>query len=227
MTDGLASGRIAAFFDFDRTLIGINSGRLWVQSERRAGRISRWQLMLASAMFLRYHLSMIDMAEAMSKAISTVAGEPEQDLADRTRQWYHDQVRPHLLPPALEALEHHREQGHALVLLTTSSPYLSRAVVEDLHLHDYGCTAFEVDAEGRFTGQVVEPICYGPGKIEHALRIASRHGLDVDASYFYTDSYSDRAMLRKVDHPRVVNPDPRLRRLARKKGWRVLDWGAG
>jgi HAD superfamily hydrolase (TIGR01490 family) len=227
MTDGIASGRITAFFDFDRTLIGVNSGRLWVDAERRAGRISRWQLAAASLMFLRYHLSLIDMVEAMNKAISTVAGEPEQDLAERTRQWYAEEVRPHLLPRALQTLEQHREQGHALVLLTTSSPYLSRAVTQDLRLDDYGCTAFEVDEAGRFTGQVVEPVCYGPGKVEHALRIASRHGLDVDASYFYTDSYTDRAMLKKVAHPRVVNPDPRLRRLARQKGWQVLDWGAG
>jgi HAD superfamily hydrolase (TIGR01490 family) len=224
VAENLSGGRTAAFFDFDRTLVGVNSGRLWVQAEQRAGRISRWQLLVAGTYLFRYHLSLIDMREAMSKAISTVAGEDESVLAERTLAWYHDEVRQHLLPDALRAVEEHRELGHALVLLTTSSPYLGRAVVEDLGLDDAGCTAFEVDEQGKFTGRVAEPICYGVGKIENALRIASRHGLDVDASYFYTDSYTDLPMLKKVLHPRVVNPDPRLRRYARAQGWRILEW---
>jgi len=43
-------------------------------------------------------------------------------------------------------------------------------------------------------------------------------------SYFYTDSYSDLAMLEAVEGPRVVNPDPRLRRFARRRGWPVELW---
>jgi len=224
LDENLSGGRTAAFFDFDRTLVGVNSGTLWVKSEQRAGRISRWQLLMASMFFLRYHLSLIDMKQAMTRAISTVRGEPEEVLAQRTLDWYRDEVRQYLLPAALEAVEEHRQLGHPLILLTTSSPYLSRAVVDDLGLDDAGSTVFEVDEDGLFTGEVVEPVCYGVGKIENALRIASRHGIDVDASYFYTDSYTDLPMLKKVLHPRVVNPDPRLRRYARKQGWRILEW---
>ena len=216
--------QVAAFFDFDRTLIGVNSGSLWIRSEPRAGRLSRWKMLLASTYFLRYHLSLIDMKDAMTRAVSTMAGEPEEVIAERTREWYHRDVRTHLQPGALEALDKHRRRGHPLVLLTTSSPYLGAVVQEDLGLDAVGCSRFEVDEEGRFTGHVVDPICYGEGKIHHALRIAVKLGVDVDSSYFYTDSYSDRAMLDKVRHPRVVNPDPRLRRLARQRNWPIFDW---
>ena len=46
-------------------------------------------------------------------------------------------------------------------------------------------------------------------------------GADVDlaASYFYTDSISDLPLVERVGHPVAVNPDLRLRRLARKRGW--------
>jgi len=218
------AGRIAAFFDFDRTLIDINSGTLWMKYERRGGRVTRWQMFVASIFFLRYHLSLIDMEEAMTKALSTIVGVPEDVIGRRTREWYDTDVRPHLVPEGLAVIEQHRAQGHALVLLTTSSPYLSGAVVDDLGLDAAGCTAFEIGDDGCFTGDVVRPICYGSDKIEHAERIAGELDLDVDRSYFYTDSYSDRAMLDRVEHPRVVNPDPRLRRLARRRDWPILDW---
>lgn len=216
--------RTAAFFDFDRTLIDINSGTLWMKYERRGGRVTRWQMFVASIFFLRYHLSLIDMEEAMTKALSTIAGVPEEEIEQRTRDWYTTEVRPHLLPKALEVVEQHRADGHALILLTTSSPYLSGAVIDDLKLDDAGCTAFEVGDDGRFTGDVVRPVCYGEGKITHAERIAAERDLDVDGAYFYTDSYTDRAMLARVANPRVVNPDPRLKRQARREGWPILDW---
>ncbi len=216
--------RIAAYFDFDRTLIDVNSGTLWMRHERRGGRVTRWQMLVATTYFLRYHLSLIDMEQAMTRALATVAGTPEADVDRRTRQWYHAEVRPHLQPAALQAVEHHRAEGHALVLLTTSSPYLSGAVRDDLALDAFGCTAYEVGADGRFTGGLVRPVCYGEGKVLHAERIAAELDLDVDRSYFYSDSYTDRAMLRRVAHPRVVNPDPRLRRLARREGWPILEW---
>lgn len=216
--------RAAAFFDFDRTLIGVNSATLWVKAERKAGRVSTWNLIKAGAFMLRYHLSMIDMERAMNSALSTIAGQPEAILAERTRSWYHSEVRAHLLPDGIEAIEAHRREGHAVVLLTSSSPYLGSAVQEDLNLDALGCTSYEITEDGCFTGKVKLPMCYGEGKIGHAERIAAELDLDVDGSYFYTDSYTDRPMLERVEFPRVVNPDPRLGRLARKRGWTVLDW---
>jgi len=74
---------------------------------------------------------------------------------------------------------------------------------------------------GRFTGDVHRPICYGAGKIHWARRFAEEHGVDLGASWFYTDSVTDLPMLEIVGHPEIVNPDPRLRREARKRGWNV------
>ncbi len=216
--------RIAAFFDFDRTLIDVNSGALWIRSERRAGRIRRWQMLWAATYFLRYHLSLIDMEGAMAKAVATMAGQREEDIAARTREWYYREVAQHVLPAAREAIERHRDRGQPVVLLTTSSPYLGRVVQEDLGLDAVATSGYVVDDEGRFTGELKLPICYGIGKVEHAIRVGRPLGVDVDVSYFYSDSYTDRYMLDKVRHPRVVNPDPRLRRLARNKGWPILDW---
>lgn len=220
------ANRIGAFFDFDRTLVDVNSGSLWIRSEQRAGRLKRWQVLVAGTYFLRYHLSLIDMEDAMAKAVRTMAGQREDEIEQRTRDWYYREVRSHVQPGALAALAKHRERGEPLLLLTTSSPYLGRVVQEDLGFDAIATSSYGVDADGRFTGELHHPVCYGIGKVTHALRIGSPLGVDVDASYFYSDSYTDRFMLDKVRHPRVVNPDPRLRRLAQAKGWPIVDWSA-
>ncbi|HYA52228.1 MAG TPA: HAD-IB family hydrolase, partial [Streptosporangiaceae bacterium] len=44
--------------------------------------------------------------------------------------------------------------------------------------------------------------------------------------YAYSDSVTDLPMLEIVGHPRAVNPDRALRRIAQQRGWPVLTFGA-
>src|SRR5262249_61726869 len=72
--------------------------------------------------------------------------------------------------------------------------------------------------DGRFTGEAVRPLCYGAGKIYWAERFAAEHGLALERSFFYTDSITDLPLLERIGEPRIVNPDPRLRRGAPRGG---------
>ena len=86
------------------------------------------------------------------------------------------------------------------------------------------CTRFEVHADGNFAGRHVAPACYGRGKVHWAERFAAEHGVDLDGSWFYTDSYSDLPMLERVGVRKVINPDTRLLRHARRAGWDIQNW---
>ena len=46
----------------------------------------------------------------------------------------------------------------------------------------------------------------------------------LDDAIFYSDSISDLPLLERVKQPIVVNPDPRLQRVARRRGWTILAW---
>ena len=98
-------------------------------------------------------------------------------------------------------------------------------LAELLGVPDLLCTELEV-VDGRLTGRHIAPACAGAGKVVYAERYAAEHGVDLGRSYFYTDSYSDLPMLERVGCPRVVNPDPRLRRRARARGWEIERWRA-
>ena len=50
-----------------------------------------------------------------------------------------------------------------------------------------------------------------------------REGLALDRSHAYSDSFSDYPMLAVVGHPAAVNPDLRLRSVARAYEWPVLS----
>jgi HAD superfamily hydrolase (TIGR01490 family) len=215
--------RVGAFFDVDRTLVACNTGRLFLRDLRRRGEISFLRALRAMGWMAKYHLSLIDLDAVAGQLAAQMRGWSEKDFAERCRRWVEDDVLPLLLPSALRQIESHRKEGHLLAILSSSPTYVTRPIAETLGLDEVLSTQFEVEA-GQFTGKLKGPCCFGKGKVHWAEELVSRKPIDLASSWFYTDSYSDLPMLERVGNRVVVNPDPRLKRTARQRGWRVENW---
>lgn len=212
-----------AFFDMDRTVLRINSGTAWVKFLRRRGEISRLRMVRALGWALQYRLSILDMETLSEKLVADLAGHPEDDMVAKCAIWYRDEIRHTIARDAERAIARHRADGERVVLLTSATPYIAAPLAETLGLDDVICSRLEVHG-GRFTGRVVKPICYGAGKVRLAETWARPREVDLGGASFYTDSYTDLPMLERVGRPIAVNPDPRLAREARRRGWRVEKW---
>ena len=221
-----ASGRIAAFFDLDCTLVACNTGSLFLRDLRNRGEISLLKVLRALSWLAKYKLAMLDMHSVTAHAADFLRGKLEQDFAEQCQRLVEDQVLPRLLPGGMRAVEQHRDRGHVLALLSSSPRYIVEPVARALSVEVVGATEFEVQS-GRLTGQLRGPACYGAGKIHWAETLGRDHRLDVQKSWFYTDSYTDLPMLERVNNRVVVNPDPRLKRTARSRGWPVESWMLG
>jgi HAD superfamily hydrolase (TIGR01490 family) len=213
-----------ALFDLDRTLLSVNAGQLWVRREMRLGYIGRWQATKAAAWIFGYHLGFSRIEKVLEDAIGTLTGTSEEAVERRTRAFYEEEVAATYRPRAREVLEQHRARGDRLALLSSTSIYLARPVMESLGIEHALCNRFEV-VDGVFTGRATGTLCFGPGKLEHARRLASELGERLEDATFYTDSASDLAVMEVVGTPVAVHPDPTLARIASKRGWRVEDWG--
>jgi phosphoserine phosphatase len=82
-------------------------------------------------------------------------------------------------------------------------------------------TRWEV-VDGQYTGRLAGPFAYGEGKAAAVREFAAEQGIDLAASYAYSDSASDLPMLEAVGHPVAVNPDAPLEEVARRDGWEIL-----
>src|SRR5581483_5455845 len=152
-----------------------------------------------------------------------MAGQDEDRFAMSVEAWVRDEVLPHVTDHARAAVRERREAGYRCALLTTSTPYAAWPVARAVGIDDVLSSRLEV-RDGRFTGEVVEPLCYGQGKVAMAEQWARDHGIDLKASAFFTDSISDLPMLERVGEPIVVNPDPRLRLVALHRAWPIHRW---
>ena len=214
-----------AFFDLDLTILSVNSGSLWVRREVALGYLSKRKALRAMAWLMRYHFGFASAEAMVAEAVAHLLGTSSSELKSRTERFYEEEVRHTYRPGALLAIEQHRREGRRLVMLTSSSNYLAELVAAELRFDAVLCNRLEVDAEGMHSGKVVGGVCFGPGKLPHAQAEAARHGAVLRDATFYTDSYSDLPVLEAVAEPVAVNPDPRLRRHAARRGWKVVDWG--
>lgn len=215
--------RPAAFFDMDRTLIRANTGSLYIKWLRARGEISRLRMLQAMAWIAQYKLAVLDMETVTAKVTLTIAGQRESEMIDKCMEFFHQHVEHAVAPKGLEALDAHRRDGHVVAILSSSTPYVTEPLARHLGIEHVLCTRLTT-RDGVFDGTHVKPACYGPGKVHWAEAFARDHGVDLSRSFFYTDSYSDLPMLERVGVQRVVNPDTRLARHARKVGWTVEEW---
>ena len=212
---------VAAFFDVDGTLIAHNSARLYMQHLRETGQARRRDLARTLYYVCRYKLGMLDVERAVTVSLEFIRGRDEAAVRADCETWYAGTIRPYLYPAMAATVEAHRRAGHVLVILTSATRYLAEPLAADLGIEHLLVTQLLV-ADGRFTGEAVRPVCYGDGKNFWAERLAGTLGLDLTRSYFYTDSITDLPVLERIGEPRIVNPDPRLGRVAARRGWPIF-----
>lgn len=213
---------VAAFFDMDNTLLRVETGMSWVRFLRRRGELPRQMLVKAVYWSTLYKLAVLDMETVFARLVEDLRGDSEAEMIAKSDIWYRSDVEPQVAPAARVAVEHHRQAGHLVVLATGSTQYAARPVARGLGIDHVLSSVLEVEA-GAFTGKA-RALCFGHHKVGLAEAWAADHGVDLARSYFYSDSYNDRPLLERVGTAVAVNPDARLYRLARQRGWRVFRW---
>lgn len=214
----------AALFDMDRTLVRRETASLYLRYQRDLGEATWRDSARVAYWVAKYTLGVLDAPEVATRVIRTLEGMPETVLAARCDDWFRRYVEEHVCDLGRRAVERHRGAGEILAIVTGASPYAARPLARRLGIPHVVASDLEVGPDGRFTGRYVAPLCYGSGKITRAARLGERLGFRLEDATFYSDSFTDLPLLERVREPVVVNPDPRLRRVARRRGWRVERW---
>ena len=150
-------------------------------------------------------------------------GLPADELREQARAALTDFILPRMHQAAVRRIRAHRQRGDRVILVTGALDFL----VEPLrHLCDELIAARLLQRRGAFTGELAEPPLSADGRASLAARLAAEQGVDLSDCHAYGDSISDLPLLEIVGHPAAVNPDFRLAREARRRGWPTFEWTA-
>jgi len=123
----------------------------------------------------------------------------------------------------VEILNHHKQRGDIVVIVSAAFSGLVEIVGQKLGVPNIIGTKLEV-IDGKYTGRVVYPPCFGENKAKLLREFLNLRGLAIDktSSFAYADSVFDSALLKLVANPVATYPDEDLRRLAERNHWRIL-----
>ena len=204
----------------DKTLISENSGTLYMKYRYQRGEVSDWELLKGLGAYLRYKAGILDIDSWTKNMMVQFRGRRERALTREANRWFEEMVLDTVYPEAEQLVHEHAGAGHLVAIVSGATKFVVRPLARRLGIKHMLYTRLEVE-EGRFTGRVIEPICFEEGKIYWLQQFIDEHEIDLAKSYFYSDSITDLPLLELVGHPVVTNPDPFLYRTAVKRRWPV------
>src|SRR4051795_12487516 len=213
----------AAFFDLDKTLMEGSSAFHFARASYNAGQLSRRQLARDVRDNVRFRIqgSTDEATDALRKRVyEAIAGRRVVDLQRLTPQVLAG-ILPRVYPQMLDVAYRHQDAGRKVFIVTAASNEIAELLAHVL-VFDGGIGARSEVRDGVYTGRPAGPFTYREGKAEAIRQVAGEQGIDLAASYAYSDSESDLPMMRAVGHPVAVNPDSELERVAREEGWQIM-----
>ncbi|GAB3655283.1 HAD family hydrolase [Glycomyces tarimensis] len=220
-----SQGRGAVFFDLDKTVIAKASTLAFSRPLYKGGLLGRRDVLKVAYSHMVFRLGGSSDEEQMARTRDYVArlsrGWPADQVRSIVDETLHELIDPFVYAEAAALIEAHRAAGRSVVLVSASGEEMVAPIGRMLGVTDVIATRMVVDAEGRFTGEI-DFYAAGQAKADAIKDFASERGIDLEASFAYSDSITDEPMLRSVGFPRAVNPDRGLRRVAIEEGWPQL-----
>jgi len=223
---GLGSGPLqaAAFFDLDKTLIEGSSAFQFGRAAYRAGLLGRRQLLadaVANALFRLRGATDEDSLSLRDRISASLEGTRVVDL-ERLGAAVLAGILPRVYPQMLALAHQHQDGGRRAYIVTAASQELAEILARVMAFDGAIGSSLSEVVDGVYTGRPTGVFVYRAGKAQAIEELAADEGINLEASYAYSDSESDLPMLHAVGHPVAVNPDVKLARIARQEGWQVL-----
>ncbi len=212
-----------AIFDLDNTLIAGDSDYLWGKFLCDHGYVDAEEYQAGHDRYYQDYLEgCLDIDEFLQFQLAPLAGRPLQQLHEWQQCYIETMIRPIILEQARALVEDHRRQGHTLLIITATNRFLTEPIAGILDIENLIATEPEF-RDGHYTGKHTGIPSYREGKIQRLELWLNENGLNVEESWFYSDSHNDIPLLEQVDHATAVDPDEHLHQAAHKHGWPVIS----
>lgn len=199
-------------FDLDNTLLKVNSAFAFAKY------LHRQKILSSFSMGLLFGIYGLHKARLLS--VGTVHYWGAKILLKPENFSHLDLFLTQLLETELRPsvwcrFEQGKREGMHTLLISSSPDFLVQPIAERLGFSSWKATRYH--AEG------VEELLLGEDKSSMIKAFALASGWERSEVAAYSDSWLDLPMLETVGTPVAVAPDRQLRRVARSKGWEILE----
>ena len=213
-----------AIFDLDDTLIHGDSASLWSREMMRLGWVEDEDfLSLDQELMNAYSQGKLAMEDYMAFSLTPMVGRAVGNVAEAVAHFIKAVIDPLVYREARQTIARHKAAGDRLLVISATGVHIVSPVAAHLGIDEVLAIDLEVQ-DGQFTGLTEGILTYREGKVLRLSEWLRVQDEMLEGAFFYSDSRNDLPLLKLVDNPITVNPDPTLRAYAQEHGWPVLDW---
>jgi HAD superfamily hydrolase (TIGR01490 family) len=214
------SGKLLDFFDVDHTITRhATAGRFMMGAIARG--LAPWPIALALPWYgLAYRLGILRLSDRVD-IVGSLRGVSRTDLEALAGETFERRVRADINPVVERVIRERRDAGRRVVLATSTLDIIVAPLAAFLGVRDVIATTLEF-VDGIATGRVAGRPLIRDEKRHKVLAFVREAHEDPRRCSFHADSIYDLPLLEEVGEPVAVNPDVRLRRIARRRGWQII-----
>lgn len=214
------NGPKAAFFDIDHTVIRGSSGRHFLTRAFRKKIIPLKMLLSIPFYYFQYRFMHPDW-ENWTKKFPHFAGIDRETVCSISGECF-ELYKKTIFPEIAVIIKEYKEQDCPVYFATSSIDIFVEPFMSYFEADGLIASKLEFEQDRTSGGFLGEP-AFGKEKLKKVTEKVQELGLHLSECAFYSDSIHDRPLLEAVGFPVAVNPDTRLKKLAQKNNWPVIE----
>jgi len=213
-----------AFVDIDHCLVSVNTSLEFTKHLLKNGYHSPWRFIPLTVLYFLFQFKLFPQAWLIQLYVLSLKGSNLESLRKIACDFTRERIAPTLILSVIEEIKELQRQGFRIVLATGSFELTATPLGQLIGADDVLATGLS-EKKGLLTGGLRGVLLYGADKWRAVREFATANRVDLAQSSAYSDHSSDLPLLEAVGSPVAVNPDRKLRRLAKKRGWRLIETG--
>jgi putative phosphoserine phosphatase/1-acylglycerol-3-phosphate O-acyltransferase len=218
---GPAGPKVAAFFDFDGTLIqGYSAGAL-IAHRARNFELGPDEFVRTMRAALGGPLDEEAFKDLMLQGIRGWIGRTDDELLELGEELFAKEIAGALFHGTWRLVRAHQNKGHTVVIATSATRMQVQPMARELGIEHVLCTELETE-NGVLTGGIAGRPPWGDGKASAVREFVKRQRIPLKNCHAYANGDEDAPFLDAVGCPHPVNPGSALARHAGERGWPVV-----
>lgn len=216
--------RRLALFDLDNTLLAGDSDHAWGEFLISRGLVDEVAHREANDRFYADYLAgVLDIHAWLAFTLGPVRKFARRQRDELLAEFLAGYAKPMVLEAGLKLVREHRRNGDFCMILTATNDLITRPIAKLFEVDALLATEAEI-VDDAITGRIHGTPCFQEGKVTK-LRdwLAHNSGFEIENSVFYSDSINDLPLLELAGEAVAVDPDDRLRQVARERDWQILS----
>ena len=218
-----SSSKNVVFFDVDNVLIKGQSYRLFINYLFKYKYISFADYIYTKFLFFIYDLGFLKNSDWFRKKQFFVLKKIHIKKIRIIVNDYIKIIKNKISQKALTKIKNHKKNGDIIVLFSTTIKDIIKPLVKIVDADLLVATELSIK-NGYYTGDIIGYSPHGNRKVSVVQNFIKKHDFDLRNIYAYADHISDLDLLEYVKHPNVVNPNRKLKKIAKKRDWNIYNW---